>query len=286
MLSLVGSLMIAVAAVSLARRRRAPPDIGIADRAVRTLRLHLAARHPDVRFRGRLAGACAGLFEVDGQEVPVSLQRFLVQLEAFPDAAAMLVARLVEDLRGAALEVPEGHVFGEVATAILPQVRSLDWLTACGPRFGDSALVSRPLGADLVVCFVVDGPTAMTFVCRRHLELWGRSLDEVERLACANLRRRTGTGAVRPAADGTPLLVTRGDGYDAARLLLVDPAHADRLLVAVPERDVLWLSGTAGADLRALLEHTAAQAKRSARPVSPRVYVLENGCLRALERVG
>ena len=113
-------------------------------------------------------------------------------------------------------------------------------------RFGDGALVHRPLMEDLHIVYVIDDPHAMVFVCRAHLRQWRRSAEDVHRLAIANLQRRAGVVS-QVAAAGDPVLLQTGDGYDAARVLALD--HADGLLVAIPDRDVLWLARDEGQSL-------------------------------------
>lgn len=281
----LGWLLIGTAGIGLARRRRSCSATGgprIPERIRRDVVARLTERHSDVAWKGALDGTWTAILEVDGQETLVPLQRFAAQVEAFPEATGALVDRLVDEVRSAALETPDAHEFGEVASEILPQVRRLEWVRAHGGAFGDSALVHRPIGDDLAACYVIDGPESMTFVCRRHLELWGKSAEDVDRLALSNLRRRSGSPSLRPPAGPTPLVVRRGDGYDAARMLLLDPSDADDLLVALPERDVLWMARPDGTDLFGLMARNAAQHAHSARPLSDRLYVVRGGRLVSL----
>ena len=74
-------------------------------------------------------------------------------------------------------------------------------------------------------------------------------------------------------------LVRTGDGYDAARVLLLDPERIDGLLVALPERDCLWVGEAPGEQLARLMELNAEQSARSAHPVSPHLYRLRSGQL-------
>jgi CheY-like chemotaxis protein len=171
----------------------------------------------------------------------------------------------------------DDHTLADHAGAVLPQVRTDAWVRAQAPRFGDAALVTRSLSADLRVCYVIDLPAAIVFVTQAHMRAWRVDEAALYRAACANLRRRGGGELPMPEQGAAPVLMQLGDGYDAARLLLLDPSRAEGLLVAVPERDAFWMGKPDDADLARLMNVTRAQSEASPYPVSASLYRMSGG---------
>jgi uncharacterized protein YtpQ (UPF0354 family) len=237
------------------------------------------AAHPQVEYRGMLPGRFACLLQVDGQDTAVALHELYRRTEAFPGSLPAAVAMMVHEIEALALDRIADHDFASVATSILPQVRSRAWIAANG-RFGDAALVHRQLTEDLAVVYVVDDPDAMVFVCRGHLRQWRRTAEDLHHLAVSNLQRRGGLQFCVRQADREPVLVQSGDGYDAARVLLLD--SVDGLLVAMPDRDLLWIASDRDQDLPALSAAAATMAQAARHPVSDRIYRLRGGCLEPL----
>jgi uncharacterized protein YtpQ (UPF0354 family) len=240
----------------------------------------LSAVHPDVAFLGMLPNRLACLLRVDGQETPVSLQFAFRHTEASPDAFSRIVARLIGEIREMGLDRVSDVDFAAAAPLLLPQVRSRAWLESQG-NFGDAALVHTPINEDLVAVYVIDERDTMVFVCRAHIRNWRKTAADVHNLALANLAR-LGLDEVRAASKAKqPVVLHSGDGLDAARVLLLEQG-AD-LLVAVPDRDTLWVGPAAGQDLGQLLAATEAVSERSAHPVSSQVWRLRDGRLEALQ---
>jgi len=71
-------------------------------------------------------------------------------------------------------------------------------------------------------------------VCRAHLKFWERTEEDVFHLANQNLRRISTADMPVPSTTDGPVRVGEGDGYDAARVLLLDPDKARGLLIAIP----------------------------------------------------
>lgn len=279
--------LMAVAAFHRMRSRRRgvsiPPEVQL---FVRRFEDELRANHPHVEVRGMIPGRFATVLAIRGQELPVSLHQLFRRCAAFPDCFAATVSRFLDELETGALERTSDHVFGDVATLILPQIRSAGWLSEQGAVFGDAALAHRSLTEDLVICYVVDEPWCMTFVCRAHLRQWGKSEDDLFHLATRNLHRLAGTELPVPRSGDEPVLLRTGDGFDAARVLLLDPDKVDGLLVAVPERDVLWIGSDTDEDLSQLMAKTEEQSQRAAHPVSPHVYRMDHGQLVQVQELG
>ncbi len=227
------------------------------------------AQHDDVEWLGLLPGQFSGLLRVRGQETPVSLHELFRRSEAFPERFAQSVAQLLSEIDEAGLDRIDDHEFGGVAVDLMPQVRSLAWVEGQG-RFGDSALVHRRFGADLAVVYVVDDPHSMVFVCRAHLKRWGRTAEDVHQLAMQNLQQLSAKDGIPAAAPGAPVMLQTGDGYDAARVLLLDEKRD--LLVAMPDRDVLWVAFDEGQDLAQLQRKATTMAAAASHPVSGRIY--------------
>jgi uncharacterized protein YtpQ (UPF0354 family) len=163
--------------------------------------------------------------------------------------------------------------FAAAAASLLPQVRPRSWLEQQG-AFGDSGLVHSPLGADLVTVYVIDDAKSMVFVCREHLRRWRKQVADVHALALSNLARR---GPALPASIEEPYVVRSGDGFDAARVLLLEPR--DGLLVAMPDRDTLWVAPESGQDLARLMATMEDVREHAPHPVSGRLYRLTDGRL-------
>ncbi len=239
----------------------------------------LAAAHPQVRFLGLLPDRFACLLQVDGQETPVGLHEAWRHAQAFPDAFSRMVARLLADVGEAGLDRVGDIDFMDAAPILLPQVRSREWVAAQG-AFGDAALVQRPLNDDLVTVYVIDDPHCMVFVCREHLRRWRKAEVDLHNLALSNLARLGGGTFAGVAARAEPMVLQSGDGFDAARVLLLE--QAEGLLVAIPDRDTLWVGSAQGQSLEQLMATTEAIARQSPHPVSPNLYRVTDGRLAPL----
>lgn len=264
------------------RLRRAqpalPPEV---EQFLLRLETALARRQPQVQYLGLLPGQFTALLRVRGQDTPVSLQAAWRHAQAFPDAFDKMVERLVADIEQVGLDRVADHEFADVATCILPQVKGKDWLQQQG-CFGDAGLVHRSLNDDLAIVYVIDDPHSMVYLCRAHLQRWHKTEADLHHLATGNLQRLSQRGIGRADVAHGPLLLHSGDGYDAARVLLLDP-HDDGLLVAMPDRDVLWVAVEGGQDLPQLMATTQQLAAKAEHPVSAQLYRTSNG---RLEPVG
>jgi uncharacterized protein YtpQ (UPF0354 family) len=243
------------------------------------VRRELAWRHPDVVWVGADFEDLSIQCRIRGQDTVIAVGPLLVALQEDPASLPTLVAAMVREQKER-LDDPGREVWSAVVHRLMPQVRTQEWLSEQGLRFGPTALLHRPLGADLVVCYVVDRGDAMTFVSREHAARWGRSLDEVDERAISNLAEWSGDCVVRTGPDREGTAVQRGDGYDAARVLLLDPFHAEGLLLAIPSRDVLWLGGPEKVvDIGALRREVESVAERAVQPVSRELYTVRRGQL-------
>lgn len=238
------------------------------------------------RMVGFVPGRMTAIVSVEGQETPVPVHGLIEHWIAFPGDVVVLVQRLIQEIREEGLDDPWDVSFADAAVDLLPQIRTLDWVRQHGPAFGDGRLVYRALGADLAVCYVIDDSWSMVFVCEGHLRYWNRREEDLYSIACRNLLQRTAAPLVDRLHRAAPTLVRTGDGYAAARLLLLDrDAAAEDLLVALPDRDTLWVGAASleGDGLESLMAQSAAECEQANRPVSPKVYRLAGGALSEAE---
>lgn len=272
-----------IAAMVFHRMRQSDP---VAVLALANFEARLAAefaQHEGVRFLGLLPDRLVCLLAVDDQETPVALHRLYEQYSTQPESFSAAVSEVLLDLRELALERVEDTGFARAAELLMPQVRTRQWVEARG-RFGDSALAAKSLGADLAVVYVLDDKSSMVFVCRAHLRNWGREVDDIHNLAVANLATRS-MRLEQMAVDGdAPVVLQTGDGYDATRVLLLE--ERDDVVVALPDRDTLWVGSAQTAAMSELRATAAAIALASAHPISPMVYKFSGGQLAELRAEG
>lgn len=276
--SIVGWCAIAVLLAALHHRlQRAtagyPPEMAAFLLRFETV---LAQNHPEVAFLGMLPDRFACLLRVRGQETPVGLHDAWRHAEAFPDGFERMVARLVADVNETGLDHVDDLDFAAAAPLLMPQVRGRGWVAEQG-AFGGAMLVQRPLNDELVTVYVVDDPHSMVFVCQEHLRRWRKTEADVHNIALANLARATAGRMPIDNANEEPVLVQSGDGFDAARVLLLE--QAEGLLVAIPDRDTLWVGGEQGQNLEQLMATTEKIAETAAHPVSSSLWRVTDGRL-------
>ncbi len=184
----------------------------------------------------------------------------LMAIAAAFDAAVKYPGRLVpnEDLRTG-------------AAALLPKVERARFVRAydavVSGRGGDLAvegLYYRDFGGGLITTYVQDEGWKFNYIPRGRVTGWDASPDTVHSVGRSNLYHRA-------ALDHHAREVGLGDGYDAARAIIIDDVFYDRgdangVLVAVPGRDLLMV----GPDLDAAV---VAQAYAGSKyPISPEIY--------------
>jgi uncharacterized protein YtpQ (UPF0354 family) len=153
---------------------------------------------------------------------------------------------------------------------------------------GHPLLTDGPAG--LAVAYVMAADGAEVPVDPSHLRAWGVGPRDVEYAAMANLAVWSESAAWLDEVDGHRHLVwsESGDGMDAARILLASVRRrlADelgprgRVLVAMPERDLLIASGAAPCDseFQALfVDYVAGRAQAAEQPIDARIYELVDG---------
>lgn len=261
-------------------RQRAPAiDPRFATFALR-LENEIEQQHPNVRFLGMLPDRFACLLAVDGQETVVALHGLFSHADNGTDGFTRAVARLLGEVRDVGLD----HIddddgdFAFVAASLLPQVRARAWLSEHG-TFGDSGIAHRALGERLVVVYVIDEGADMVFVCRKHLQRWCKTEAEVHDLAVVNLASRCAPLPERVRGNG--LVLRSRDGYDAARVLLLLGSD-EELLVALPDRDTLWVGRAREVDVAKVTAAVEAVAANAPHPVEGGLFRLTAGQLELL----
>lgn len=253
-------------------RQRGEPDNDL-EAFFENIAYQIRRSGPEYGVRGIVPGTMTMVVSVHGQEVPVPMENVFRHFMMFPGQTDTLVRQLLDEIEEVGLERPSDRLFAETATQVLPQICSFAWVFDNAPAFGDGAMVHRDLGPDLAICYVIDDPWSVVFVCNAHLRQWGRSEADLYHLAHQNLRRKIG-GRV-PLPDGGPVHVRVGDGYEAARVVLLDPESAEDLLIAMPSRESLFLGRERDVGrLVALMESESDEAARD-HPLSNEVYRLE-----------
>lgn len=161
---------------------------------------------------------------------------------------------------------------------------------------GPGEPVVKPGPAGLPIVYVLPGPGFDVVVGVDHLLAWGVGPDEVHAAAMSNLGSWSGGASWLDEMDGGRRVVWSdwGDGLDAARILLEevrsqlasDLQPARRILVGLPERDLLIAAGVADGDddFAALFgDYVADRARAADDPIDDRIFELVDGELIALE---
>ena len=145
----------------------------------------------------------------------------------------------------------------------------------------DDSPVDRCLAGDLVVMYAFDVGTHYEIVANRDLRRLGVSKDELHDRAVGNLRALRLD--VRAHQGARTMMLTAGGNYEATLLLLPEIWDSvagmvdGELVVSVPARDVLYLTGDASPEnLSELRGWTSKMLEQADKPLS-RVFLRRNG---------
>ena len=157
---------------------------------------------------------------------------------------------------------------------------------------GPGKTVVRLGPAGLPIVYVLPGDGFDVVVSVDHLLAWGVGPDQVHAAAMENLRSWSRAAGWADEINGARKIVWSdwGGGMDAARILIDDVwtqlslalAPARRILVGLPERDLLIAAGLADGDdeFAALFaEYIADRAGSADDPIDRRVFELIDGRL-------
>lgn len=281
-------VLVGILSSFFARFLRREPYHGVPDEARRffdRLSRQLALSHPEIVVVGPTRQGFGAVLRIERQELAVPLGEVFLREKAFPDSFPATIDRLVLELREH-LASTQDLLFDEAIDALLPQIRSEAWIRGNSPAFGPGSLVREDLFEGLCLCFVIDEGDSMVFVTEGHLRAWGIDVAGVKNLALANLRRLAASTEARleTSEDEGTRIVSSGDGYDAARVLLALERGVDQvegLVFAMPDRDTLVV-GRKEAGLSKLMAAVDDEFTKSEHPISPDVFEIRNA---KLERV-
>lgn len=185
-------------------------------------------------------------FRWHGRSVVSELEHFY---NAYRRAPAQLES-ILESLEGAVRSFAPDRgpqLWDELEDRIYPMLKPVEMLAEVAER-NLPQLIYRPFMADMIVCYVIDEPDSVAFVNEEHLKVWGVMETTLYTRAVDNLRTKTlKPGTAQVIGEGADMLFIYAtlDGYDAARILLLDImnewAHIipGRLVIGIPNRDFL-----------------------------------------------
>lgn len=153
---------------------------------------------------------------------------------------------------------------------------------------GKPLIAAGPAG--LAIGYVIPGPGFDVLVGAEHLLAWGVGPDEVHAAAMANLAAWSGEAPWVDEVSGLRRVVwsDSGEGMDAARILLpevraqlaTDLGGIGRVLIGVPERDLLIATALAGGDdefAAMLAAYMSDRSDGADDPIDPRLFELVEG---------
>jgi uncharacterized protein YtpQ (UPF0354 family) len=223
--------------------------------------------------------------KVPGREATVFLHNSYsnycqVPQEQRQEVLAMLVASFA-----AMPEIPKD--FALAKPHLMPVVRdgayeSLSQLRSAKDGAKDTGLEwqTRPLAGGLIVGLAYDSQHSITTLSRGTLDEWRVDFDEAFAAAKDNLWERTDPAHI--AGETGVFWGTWGDSYDSSRMLFPELIYRLALdgdpVASVPNRDSLLLTGKNNeAGLRAILKTGGETHFTQGHPVSPDLYVLDEG---------
>jgi uncharacterized protein YtpQ (UPF0354 family) len=187
---------------------------------------------------------------------------------------------VVERLARAAIRPEIPRRFDEAFPNLIPRIRERFFFERL--RLGPPRPLAYTVLADhFAVALSYDSPDSIDFVGPDRLKQWDVSLDDAVERSLENLRAMT----TRPLSAVRPGLYRSdwGDNHDASRALLLDYLLRHKVegepVVAVPDRDVLLLTGSRDeAGLKEMAELMAG-GLQGPRPMSGIPLVLTEGSL-------
>ncbi len=144
--------------------------------------------------------------------------------------------------------------------------------------------------AGLPIVYVIPASGFEVVVGIDHLLSWGVGPEEVHAAAMANLQTWSASAPWTEEVEGSRHIVwsDTGEGCDAARVLLADVrkqlsddlSGEGRVMVAVPERDLLIAAALAEGDedfAGLFAEYIADRSADSDEPIDPRIFEIVDG---------
>lgn len=183
---------------------------------------------------------------------------------------------------------------GRVGRAILPVLKSPSFLAEAEARARGQSLLYGEHPTGLLVFYVVDQPTSISYMTASSLSGMGVTFHQLSDLALENLDRRTGEDRfiVSDTEDGSIAMAHTNDGYDAARLLsptllltLSRVLDTATVVVAIPRRDLMLAVPAGEPELIARIR-SQARAEFDAGPyaITQNLFFVDRGGVRLLDR--
>lgn len=207
----------------------------------------------------------------EGRTTPIASPLPLDGIDAAAEAGELMaVAAALEAAVKYPAKLVPGEDFRTGAAALLPKLerrRFAETYDAVRSGTEGERLLWRDFGAGLAVCYVEDQGWRFQYMARGRFAGWDTSLETVHSGARSNLYHRA-------AIDWQAREVALGDGYDAARAVVLDDVFYDRvgpdggIAFAVPSRDLLMVATKARPLSAAEVRHAYETARY---PISPEV---------------
>ncbi|NJN16015.1 MAG: DUF1444 family protein [Oscillochloris sp.] len=206
--------------------------------------------------------------KVGGTELQVNLENFFRAYSQQPAAIDLVAETLLNSLRsydGSRTATS----FASLRERVFPMLKPIAFLASIRDR-GLPMVVYRPFLADLIITYVIDEPTSVSYINEDHLERWQISEVDLREQAITNLKLRTDErGNYTVAGEGAQRLVVFNtqDGFDATRLLVtsmlaeLQVQFPGTMVIGVPNRD--FLVAFSDAD-ETIASSVAAQIQRDA----------------------
>jgi hypothetical protein len=209
-------------------------------------------------------------------------RELVVATEAVPTADAD-VAAFARGVHAVLLEPARSPSaswdFARAAAGLLPRVERRAWMDGVRAAAGAPAF-ALPFGGDLVVGFVIELDVGWRALTEADVARWGVTADRVERAAASLLFHRSAGHGLEPTPREGVQTLRIGDGFDAARALVLDAIDFDRTRArcyfAVPSCDRLIVSDGADASaLEAVATEARAHFEGAHQPLSAAVFAWE-----------
>lgn len=162
---------------------------------------------------------------------------------------------------------------------IVPVIKSVKWLQAVESGNGPNKPLSEPFNNELVIVYAEDGEHLVRYLTTRD-DVGDRS--KLRDLALGNLQRLLTDIEMRPGADGL-WLISAGGQYESS-LLLADSIWSSGeikvdgdIVVAVPAKDALIVTGSRNRAGIARLRAIAAELAREPYGLTPSLFVYRDG---------
>ena len=195
-------------------------------------------------------------------------------------AIAFIGACLGSGIWGArAFAAVDGNAdWGEVRALVRPKILPSYFVDAF------PGLVHRPLSPKLVISYSIDRGQSDEYVREASFASWRVAPDTLHAHALSNLEAMTQDLALPIGADSA-LTISKGDGYDGARLLLPGlrarmlAVIGPRMMAAAPARDLLMVWSLSDAKRHDLVAQVGREWRARPHALSAEIFMVTAGGL-------